>query len=785
MGRTGDELGALTRELGIKLAVGRGSTVTVRDLADGELRDYTFATDAAVDLKPGHVSMASPIAVALVGTRSVGEEVTAQLPDGDRRLVVLKVHARGSKNAHRLAAWSLAESLSETSPAAKAGAGDPPWVFAAHAKRVFRQVRRRPSRQLRPSRRRVVVDAPWALVAASSDVEVETLDGADPGVVDTLRQGSRRLYRTKGKVGLRAEDGSLTVVETRPSTGRQGVEYRLQGKQRIFGRAGTPVFVGRPALHKCQGEVLQGVVPEQEVEWAPEVPGAKWKPVHPPEAVVGGGLLRCTRAGVVQRSVRICVLPVSADVAIRPSSDARRGEIALTGFGEIDATVAGPSDVTAHVHSDARETRLGLIAHDHPPPRTVIVTVEWRGRTGPRGRAELMLPFPTEHAAFFDARGQELPVGCTITPKQMVGARAEVVVRAGAEVKLRGRYVGKDKGEGEVARRCAEIANRVPAVGPGRHVLDLAAARSTVADALAVSRDVDGAVELLVCDGRQAESANRASVRVARFDLRLVPSEAGSSVLELDAAGRRKSTVRDLASLAVEALNLLDPNLKSAPLSRVGDYGWRMPRERLASGAHLVVGRQGCHHRVRPLLWRSGPEGPCTEPAAEPRPRDVAEAYSSGFRDSAAAEAFRFVARQMGDRPDSADWRLVFGYLRETSLPVHVFPLLEALATTPKACAMAAVVANTQEDFDLLWQRMQAFRLAWRQVPLGCWRDAFAADAKRRRESTRALGDTDLARLALQDDVRSRIDRVKARLGNADEAIESMRAELTASVWAS
>lgn len=114
-------------------------------------------------------------------------------------------------------------------------------------------------------------------------------------------------------------------------------------------------------------------------------------------------------------------------------------------------------------------------------------------------------------------------------------------------------------------------------------------------------------------------------------------------------------------------------------------------------------------------------------------------------------------------RPGSADWKLVFGCLRERSLPVQVFPLLEGFAKTPKTCAMAAVKAE-DNDFDIVWERMEETFFACRQVPPCCWQDVLEAHAAHEWEQAGALGHTDLALHAFRDDIHLRINRLKARL---------------------
>src|SRR5712691_5219184 len=67
--------------------VGFGSKVTVRDPRTGHIDIYTIAAGDYIDLDAGQISMASPIGRALMG-RKLQEEVTVNLPAGERRYVV-------------------------------------------------------------------------------------------------------------------------------------------------------------------------------------------------------------------------------------------------------------------------------------------------------------------------------------------------------------------------------------------------------------------------------------------------------------------------------------------------------------------------------------------------------------------------------------------------------------------------------------------------------------------------------------------------------------------------
>ena len=68
--------------------VGFGSRVEIRDIAMDEVSKFTIVAGDFMDLDGGQVSMASHIGRGLMGARK-GEEVTIELPVGERRFKVL------------------------------------------------------------------------------------------------------------------------------------------------------------------------------------------------------------------------------------------------------------------------------------------------------------------------------------------------------------------------------------------------------------------------------------------------------------------------------------------------------------------------------------------------------------------------------------------------------------------------------------------------------------------------------------------------------------------------
>lgn len=65
--------------------VGFGSRVTVVDLKTKDKETYSLVFGDYIDIDTGQISMASPLGQTLLG-RKVGEEVSLQLPRGERNL---------------------------------------------------------------------------------------------------------------------------------------------------------------------------------------------------------------------------------------------------------------------------------------------------------------------------------------------------------------------------------------------------------------------------------------------------------------------------------------------------------------------------------------------------------------------------------------------------------------------------------------------------------------------------------------------------------------------------
>jgi len=70
--------------------VGLGSEVVVRDEATGDSETYQLVFGDAVEFEEGHVTMSSPIGLALVG-KAVGDVVQLKLPAVTRKLTIVEL----------------------------------------------------------------------------------------------------------------------------------------------------------------------------------------------------------------------------------------------------------------------------------------------------------------------------------------------------------------------------------------------------------------------------------------------------------------------------------------------------------------------------------------------------------------------------------------------------------------------------------------------------------------------------------------------------------------------
>lgn len=93
LGQLHQRLNQLTQLAGTEAPtdrVGLGSKVTVEDITNGEVEEYTLVLAEMMDIDAGHISLASPLGRALKD-QQVGSEVELQLPTMRRKLRVVQL----------------------------------------------------------------------------------------------------------------------------------------------------------------------------------------------------------------------------------------------------------------------------------------------------------------------------------------------------------------------------------------------------------------------------------------------------------------------------------------------------------------------------------------------------------------------------------------------------------------------------------------------------------------------------------------------------------------------
>ena len=635
------------------------------------------------------------------------------------------------------------------------GLGDSAWIF----------VPSQSSSVARPTCRligqgTVRVKESYAFVAVDAGLSPDSSEGKATRVGSIRNARERAVYGVQGKVAFTADDGSRTVVETEAASDTLGIEYHLLGREKLLGLGSTSAFLGGPSLYmRRDGEPIARI-PEQDLQWKPNIPGGRWRTYSPSAvesgAIRGSGWLRYIKDDEVCYAVSTCILAPRSDIAILPSSDPAYGEVRLTDFGDIVAIAEPTSSLTCEGQREADGYRLGLSAIG-VAPREVGIVVDWRGQ----GRAELFLPFPARRAGFFGADGTPIPPGAVLAQGSLAGVRAEVIVPEAAHFEIQGHYSGRDAEA--IVRRSGTFAREIPAVGLGHHVLDLAELDQDIAAPLALSDHPDATVRLMIVDAEFQDRIQPTSITVGWFDLGFELRGRERTLVALDPRRRRISS-RDLDSLTVEILPLNEPDLEPITLERCERDTWRIPRDRLEPGPHLILGRHGDWQRVQPMPWyftSSGEVGDAHSSAFA----TVAQAYlkASQIKHRFSDEPFRPIVSHLASNPAHPDWPLVFSYLKQTSLPVATFPFLRALVRNPVACAMAAAHASAA-DFELLWERMELFPFAWWQLPLCSWEEAFVAYGEHWDEQLEAIEDPDFAWQLLRDETDRSIKRISDRL---------------------
>lgn len=594
---------------------------------------------------------------------------------------------------------------------------------------------------------------PWAVVAAADDDSVSPGPDGSTVEIGRLESYGRTLYEVRGRIETTSADGTRTVVATRAEKGTTAAEYRLRGVQRHLGRDSDPCFVGPPALHERDEVGFSNPVDPRYLEWRPHAPGAQWGPYAPDSR--GEGRIRYVKDGAVQHVANLRIIPRDARVEIEPSADDRSGVIRLSGFAAEHVSVDADSGLSVHPWRHEGVHELTVNAPDEPPSE-VTVAMDWEDGA----RLQLRVPFPTTRARFVTPDGRWLPLESRISVGSLAGVRSEVIVPYRARFEVHGQYYGADTST--VKQQLGLIVTEIPEVTSGHYQLDLAMLHPLIEERLTLGEDPDAMVRIWIHTDHGGEELPLQRVHVSRFDLALQPGDAELPLVRLDDTSRSTIDSGDLARLELEAVSLLEPDEPAVPLERWRSDEWLVPEETMRPGPYYILGRQADWYRVRPVHWYVAPPGGGpTEPVR--RPTDLAGLYQSGLPAYGNLGPFVSVTRSLGQDPGHRDWSTVFGYLQMRMLPPEMFPLIRAVARSPAACTMAAMVAS-EAQFDVLWERLEELPFAWWQLPLSSWETAYERFIDGRTTLYGEIGDENVRDQLLAEDLDAIQRRVSSRL---------------------
>ncbi|MBI2566858.1 MAG: hypothetical protein HYV63_07505 [Candidatus Schekmanbacteria bacterium] len=576
--------------------------------------------------------------------------------------------------------------------------------------------------------------------------------------------------------------------EWRIETGADGDdadEHAVRGHY-LGGLPGTRVYLGMPGVEHRSGAGARSLVPESELFWRrcsplPHLQGGQrggdrvatgdWQALDANQ--VGEGILAHRPDGDRTRfQERIRVLPAGSTLRLEPGRSPAPGTATgvarLAGTGAV--TVASATDnadgdsagFSAHCSRDPSTGAwtIDLQATD-PIPESVPIFLRWQD-----GASMLLdLPFPRRGAWFGDREGATLTVSRPVQVLCLNGVTAEAALAPGAKPPLLGGHVKSyDAPSGELIAGDWTLREPLQQIAPGRFALDLGRVQARARLLLAMSEDIDAALELTV-EHPELPAFPAVRLHVCRYDGVLRPH---GELVRLEQASSWESATRPFplspeqrAAIRVEAFAVTAPEAR-VELAAAGE-GWVLPRLAAGSGDWLVQAWEGDLARFRPLRLSVS-----TDPAAPFGPADrpaTLAAAAAIARSAVRRPAFDELMASLAMAPDHPEWEHLERYLQTLDgLPATTFDAIKRLAHCPAAAAMALVRSGDPDAFARLWSGLEELPFSWSVVPAPTWlsacrlyRDSLLATM------TEAGIEPSLAESLASDSLRAFVARASAR----------------------
>lgn len=210
-------------------------------------------------------------------------------------------------------------------------------------------------------------------------------------------------------------------VRTQQVTGSAD-SYAWEGRRILFPSTPPAVYFGVPKLYRYTAEGERSRVNPAELDWF--FAGTNTL-IERPNSARGPVDVYMTREGERLARFRLVTIDSSAQTKFFSGNNSSDGRIYLEGWGCSNISVSD----TAGLNTAISQVGAGFeiqMSTGNIPPEAVTIYMHW---VHCARDVQVRLPFPCSGGRFFDAAGNPLRDGCTLTLQHLTGARLRVFDR--------------------------------------------------------------------------------------------------------------------------------------------------------------------------------------------------------------------------------------------------------------------------------------------------------------------------------------------------------------------
>ncbi len=622
-------------------------------------------------------------AVAIVSRDNQDSYLVEAVEDGT---FIGPQHAAGTI---RLRAFAGENEFGNVRPVIGKALGEEPWVFSDKQDATPLQLFSTGS--VRTKRDEI-------LVVVNPQAKIDEANAADFQEIGMLAGSGRPIYRMAESTSVVDEDGTKWKIHCQSETDDL-VETSVSGQLWGFNhRRGLPVYDEEPIVQVGRERL------------APT--DMRWKVGHEEsllsDASFGEGVLRAyDDEGHALFQRRMCRLPESASLRVRPATNDDSGRLLLDGFGDVKVgTPEEQVEISQLQEGGSDEIKVRFDGEGQPPSEFPLF-IRWEAG----GETTFTVPFPKERARFV-ANGRVLKDRGT----WVVHAMNEIV----AQVSTEGGMVNEPYIQGELraedvnyeVQKATEFEMKLRkefsgSDWTGRYKLPLSRIREEVSLALAGTMDLDAHVELkLTWPGATNEQTKR--VKLFRYEGEVNRIDDGDFEVT-----SRLSEPEHWSEPELSGFQFQDPG-SGEPLARLDENTWIVADEDgLSPGTWCVVGMRSSRLSHRPVVFKVEGEYEENEWSR------VCEIPGRGRR----RRAFRELFHKMAGDPEHHGWNAlqdIFEIAKQ--LPATTFDALDCLVEVPEATAMALIRARA--DIERWWSELEELPFLWHLISVQDWAEA-------------------------------------------------------------